>query len=52
MRFQDFVDAMHKAGWRSINDAQHDGIRKLWRELFPVIARLEDDLNEIKEDCL
>lgn len=29
----DFVDALHKAGWRSVYDAQHTEIEKLWRKL-------------------
>jgi hypothetical protein len=46
MRKQDFIDALQKAGWVSINDAQWTEIEKLWRELWPVIAELEDDLED------
>lgn len=33
MTFQEFVDALYKAGWRSPLDAQHTEIKKLWDEL-------------------
>ena len=44
MRFEDFVDALWQAGWRPMADAQHTEVRKLWEELFPVIAELENEL--------
>jgi hypothetical protein len=44
MRFYDFVEALLKAGWRPMLDAQHTEVRKLWKDLFPVIAALEDEL--------
>lgn len=46
MRFNDFVDALFKAGWRDDCDAQHTEVRKLWKRLFPTVAELEDELDE------
>jgi len=51
MRKQDFIDALYKAGWKSDGDAQWTNIEKLWRELFPVIAELEDELAD-KQDLI
>lgn len=47
MRFQEFIDELYKAGWKSPCDAQHHNIEKLWRKLFPVIAQLEDELDKL-----
>lgn len=33
MTFDEFVEALLKAGWVSRNDAQHANIRELWGEL-------------------
>ena len=33
--FDDFVDALYEARWRSLCDAQHTEIEKLWRKLWP-----------------
>ena len=33
MTFQEFVEALYKAGWNDPNDAQHTEIKKLWDEL-------------------
>lgn len=49
MRQQKFIDSLHDAGWQAVNDAQWDNIGKLWRELFPVVAELEDELDETYE---
>lgn len=46
MRFDDFVTALYAAGWRPVLDAQHTEIKTLWTKMFPVIAQLEDELNE------
>ena len=48
MRFNDFVDALLAAGWKSPNDAQHTKIKELWRKMFPVVAKLEDELAECR----
>jgi hypothetical protein len=44
MRFADFIDALIKSGWRAELDAQHTGVYKLWKKMFPVIAELEDEI--------
>lgn len=33
MTFEEFVEALRKAGWVSRGDAQHKNIRELWDEL-------------------
>lgn len=52
MRFQDFVDALHTAGWKAHGDAQHTNIRRLWAEIFPTVTELEEELNEAVEACV
>ena len=47
MRKDDFIEALEAAGWRPVLDAQHTEIEKLWRQLFPVVAGLEDELNDV-----
>lgn len=49
MKLEDFIDALYKAGWQATTDAQHEKIEKMWRNLFPVVAELEDDLHDLKE---
>ncbi len=46
MRYDDFVAAVKAAGWRDTADAQHDGIRKLWEELFPTVVELGQTLRD------
>ena len=46
MRFNDFVDALHQCGWRAPGDAQHSNIKKLWEDLWPVLAEVELELFE------
>ena len=48
MKFSDFVDALYSAGWRAPCDAQHTEIKKLWRNLFPSVAEIEDELEEAR----
>ena len=50
MRFDDFVDEIRAAGWKNLNDAQHTGIRKVWEKLFPVIAEMENEIEELKRE--
>lgn len=52
MKFNDFVDALYAAGWKSPNDAQHTYIEEFWRKLFPVVAELEDELHDIEQDAV
>lgn len=30
--FEDFIESLHRSGWRGINDAQHDHIRDVYNE--------------------
>ena len=46
MKLEDFIDDLYKAGWQAVGDAQHANIEKLWRELFPCVAQLSDELQE------
>jgi hypothetical protein len=46
MRFDDFLKALESAGWSATRDAQHEKIKELWRNLWPVLAELEQELYE------
>ena len=50
MKFNDFVTSLYDAGWLGTGDAQHTEIKKLWRAIFPVVADLEDEVQELKEE--
>lgn len=50
MKFNDFVDAVREAGWRNVNDAQHTGLKKLHKKLFPVVAELESDMEDLDRE--
>lgn len=50
MRFDDFVEALYTAGWLSTGDAQHTRIKELWKTLYPVVAELEDEVQELEAD--
>jgi hypothetical protein len=50
MRFEDFLEALDKAGWGAVGDAQHSKIEKLWREMFPVVAAMHDEITELESD--
>ena len=55
MRFDDFVRALVESGWRDTNDAQHTNIKKLWEQMYPVLALVEQELFEAEcrlEDSL
>ncbi len=47
MKLDDFIKALYDAGWRNCADAQHDGVKKLHRRLWPVIAELEQEVFEL-----
>jgi hypothetical protein len=56
MTFDEFVDALHEAGWRGVGDAQHEYIAELWRQLRiekyrEALAHIElaDDVEEAWE---
>ena len=46
MRLKDFIAAMYDAGWRDNCDAQHSGIKALHKQLFPVIAEIEEEMED------
>lgn len=50
MKFDDFLRALELSGWEGVHDAQYSQIKKLHETLWPVIARLEDDVFEL--DCI
>ena len=50
MKFCDFIIALDSAGWRGVLDAQHEKIQALHREMFPIVASLEDDIVDLSED--
>lgn len=52
MRFNEFVKRLEQAGWRGSCDAQHSGIKKMWEELFPVVAELEKELQDAEQEFL
>ena len=33
MTFEEFIEALNKAGWVARNDAQHKHVRELWDDL-------------------
>ena len=50
MKQQEFIDALLEANWIAFNDAQHDHIKALHKKLFPVIAELEEYIDELHND--
>jgi hypothetical protein len=50
MRSQQFIDALNEAGWRPTHDAQHDQIIELWAKLFPTVAELELEIEDLNTD--
>jgi len=46
MKKQDFIDRLYKSGWDSLADGQHTRIEAFWKELFPVVAELEGELED------
>ena len=47
MRREQFIEAVLKSGWKDTADAQHKGIEKLWRQIFPEVAQLEDEIDRL-----
>jgi len=50
MKRREFIDAVYAAGWRNVQDAQHSDIGKLWEKLFPTVALMEQELEEVLEE--
>ena len=50
MRKQDFITELQEAGWEGVHDAQHDRIGILWKRMFPLVAELEDEIEDLEKD--
>ncbi len=50
MRYDKFIDELHKAGWRGDCDGQSQGIYDLWKQLFPSVYELEKELKGSEEE--
>jgi hypothetical protein len=50
MELDEFIQSLNNCGWRSTHDAQHTEIEVLWRKLWPCVAMLSDELEEIRQD--
>jgi hypothetical protein len=50
MRFKTFVGELEAAGWRNTLDAQYTNIKCMWRTMYPVVAELEDENEELYLD--
>ena len=50
MKQQDFIDALYAAGWDNIGDAQHTNIRYLHKQMFPIIAELEETIIDLESE--
>lgn len=42
MKQQDFINALYDAGWYNLGDEQHINIKYLHKQIFPIIAELEE----------
>mgnify|MGYP003402592278 CR=1 FL=1 len=54
MKYSEFKDALQKAGWKAVLDAQHTGIREVWEKAFPLhaeIEELETALYKVEAEC-
>lgn len=50
MQLDKFIEALYDAGWDSPHDAQHSHIEKLWRDMFPAVAEIHDELSEAQAE--
>ena len=50
MKFQDLVEALYAAGWQAPGDAQHANLKELHAKLFPAVAALEAELEDMTGD--
>lgn len=50
VRLENFIDELYKAGWQDTGDAKHVNIKYLHKQLFPVVAELEEEINELIEE--
>ena len=50
MKLEDFIEELYKAGWQSVADAQHTKIERLWRDMFPCVAKLSDELLDAESE--
>lgn len=47
MKLKDFIEALTEAGWEATSDAQHEGIKSLHEQIFPVVSGLEEDVQDL-----
>ena len=50
MKFNQFIETLEKHGWSATADAQHEIIKKAWKEMFPHSAAIEKELEEEREE--
>lgn len=50
MEYEAFIDALLWAGWHGVNDAQHTKIKELWAKMFPVIAKLTEEYEDLEKE--
>jgi hypothetical protein len=50
MRLNKFIDSLYDSGWKAPLDAQHTEIEKLWRNAFPVVSTVEDELKDANNE--
>jgi hypothetical protein len=50
MRFKTFLEELDAAGWQGVLDAQHTHIKYMWRNMYPAVAELEDENEELRLD--
>lgn len=41
MTEEQFINLLYSAGWTAQNDAQHEGIGRIFKQLFPMEAKIE-----------
>ena len=52
MKLEDFKEALYGAGWLDTHDAQHSGIENLHAVIWPAVAALEAEVQELKFEVL
>jgi hypothetical protein len=52
MKFEDFIKSIEDAGWQATCDAQHSNIENIWRTMFPVVAALQDEVDELESELI
>ena len=52
MRLNEFIESLDSAGWQGTSDAQHKRIAELHKKLFPVVSKLEDEIEDLNKDLI